>query len=157
MTSAEFSPLPDPAEVFRLAEVGKGYFPDPSKLPLPDFFAPSTEDRAEAAARHRRVALSVWNREITAVAQARRIRWGEAADAHETRTFLLEAAAVREVGRALALPLDAVRDPHDDAVEGPGASGHCAILGLDSAEQAGPKAAYKQARRTLAESCRPLS
>lgn len=156
MRRAFFEPVADDCEVFRLAEVGKPYFPATSDLPLPEFFVPSSEDRREAIARGRRVTLSVWDGELTTVEDARRIRWGDGAGEHETRAFALTAAGVRAIGVAEQLPIDVVDDRHDEAIEGPGAEGHCAILGLDSDEKAGNKGQYRSARHSLSRACRPL-
>lgn len=156
MTRACFEAVVDDCKVFRLAEVGKPCFPATSDLPFPEFFVPSSEDRREAVARGRRVTLSVWDRELTTVEQARRLRWGDGAGDHETRAFAFAAAAVREIGVAEQLPIDVVDDRHEEAAEGPGAVGHCAILGLDSEEKAGTKVQYRSARHALSRACRPF-
>lgn len=140
-----------------MAEVGKPYFPATSEPPFPEFFVPSTEDRAEARERQRRVAVSVWDVELTTPAQACAIRWQDEASKHDTVAFALRAEAVRAIGRAEGIPLDVIDDRHDPAVEGAGAEGHCAILGLDCEERAGKKAQYRSTRDALARVCRAMA
>ena len=75
---------------------------------------------------------------------------------HETKDFALSVAAVREGGAKAGLPLDVVDDRYDEALKGPGAAGHCGIIGLDSKEQRASRKVYRSAREGLASACRPL-
>lgn len=153
---ARFDPLDAVADVLRVGIVGKEYLPDDAVLPTDAFFAPTSEDKKEAAERGQRVMLSCYDRGLTTLAEARAIRLRDLAEDTPTRAFALRVAEIRQVGQAEGIPLDVVDDGHDPEVEGPGAEGHCGIVGLDREEKKGTKNHYRSVRLTLARGCREV-
>lgn len=156
MKRALFDPLEDADDVFRVAIEGRSYLPTDAVLPTDGFFTPSNEDGQEAAQRGRPVSLSCWDRALTTVQQAARIRLNGSPEGLKTRSFAVGVAHVRELGRAQGIPLDVVDDRHDPAEEGEGAEGHCAIVGLARDPSVGTKLQYKELRLSLARACREI-
>jgi len=156
VSRAFFAPLDDAHVVFRVALVGKAYLPDDTQLPNDAFFALSDPDRHEAASRNQRALLSCWDVALTTRAQGESIRLRDQPEGARARSYALDVARIRAVGVEVGIPLDVLDDRHLPEDEGPGAEGHCGIVGLDREEKRGTKIAYKNARETLARSCRKM-
>jgi hypothetical protein len=152
---ARFDPLPPRAQVFRVAFEGKAYLPAGAEFPTDAFFAPSDDDRAEATERCRRTSLSCWDSEWTTTQQAIGIRRREGSSfPGEACGFSLGVDEVEAAGRRYGIPLVVEDDRLDPTEHGPGAEGHCGIVGLDRREQVRSRNEYKSLREELARSVR---
>ena len=124
-----FEPLPDVAFVFRLAETGKSFLPKGARLPNANFFRPSTDDEEEAKRIGRPPGLSVWDRGLTNVEDAKRIRFAPEDSQGGVRAFGLLVQTIKSIGLERRRELGVVAVPQPTEV-GPGADGHAHIEGL---------------------------
>ncbi|MCP4602835.1 MAG: hypothetical protein GY847_20345 [Proteobacteria bacterium] len=129
MTRVLFEPLPSTAFMFRLAETGKHFLPEKDPPLLPDSFRPSSQDEKEGEENNRPPGVSVWDRELTTLAEAKRIRFMPKQPPKGVRAFGLTVASIREKGQAWDTHLDVVAAPYPASI-GPGAAGHSHIEGL---------------------------
>ncbi len=154
MSRSQFDPLPDDAFVFRLAETGKSFLPKGARLPNAGFFRPSSEDEKEAERTGRPPGVSSWDRELTSVEDAKRIRFLPKDPPEGVRAFGLLVQTIRDVGLERDNELDVVAVPRP-VEQGPGAVGHAHIEGLARKPgQARPQ--IKGIRASLADACTEL-
>lgn len=143
-------PVPRDHVVFRLVVPGGPFMPKGATQPLPDLFLPTHADRAEATRSGRPPGLSVWDHELTTLAQARVL-----AQRNEAAAFGLTAGVVRELGERAAIALHVCYDLEESGADQPGSTGHAVIEGL--ARPAGtPKATFRTLRQRLIERCEPI-
>jgi hypothetical protein len=93
-------------------------------LPLPDWLEPTSTDKREAEVSGRPPGISVWDTELTTVAQARQ-HAGNGGHA-----FTLGVGALRTTAARFNRPLDVVRNP----VPGEGGDGHSLVEGMKRPE-----------------------
>ena len=155
MSRSLFEPLPDDAFVFRLAETGKLFLPRGALLPNAEFFHPSSEDEREAEKSGRSPGVSVWDRELTTVENAKRIRFSPGDLPDGVRAFGLLVKVVRSIGQKRAVAVDVVAVPLPPN-NGPGADGHAHIEGLER-KKGQPRLVIKGLRADLAEACEEVA
>lgn len=123
--------------VIRLAKVAED-FPQDSARPLPKHFAPTSDERAQAAATGV-LKISVWDSARTTVPQARQIRRAGG----ETVAFDLDVAKVRSIEIPDSNPPRTLRIFRDEIEPElshmPGADGHCGLQGLGDESCAKPR------------------
>ena len=151
MTRSPFEHLPDDSFVYRLAETGKSFLPKGARLPNAEFFRPSSEDERESEKTERPPGVSVWDRELTAVEHAKRIRFSPGDPPDEVRAFGLLVKVIRSIGRRRNVAVDVVAAPLPPE-NGPGAEGHAHIEGL-ARKKGQSRLVIKGLRAELAEAC----
>lgn len=145
-----FTPLAPERSVFRLAVPESGFLPKGRAIPLPDWLAPTKQDKAEAAGRGRRPGLSVWDSERTTLAQARNFT-----SKPDGLAFVASVAMCVSIGAERSLEIAVVTDPRDDLAPAPGHEGHSLIEGLAKPHGAA-KLVYDDLRRAMVEAFRPV-
>ena len=145
-----FSPVPGENVVFRLVDENSTFLPAGAQLPLPAWFNPSTTDIDEGKARGRQPGFSVWNQAVASVEQVKVL-----VTRPDSLAFGLEAAAVREVGKAHQRALEVLADPADSLKPGAGWDAHTVIEGLQRPEGLA-RPAQKDLQSALAAQCRRL-
>lgn len=151
----QFEPLPESAFVFRLAETNSMFIPEGARLPNAELFTPSSKDKEEAKKRGRPPGVSVWDRDLTTVEQARTIRYWPNEPPDGIRAFSLNVGFVRGVGKQFDRQIDVVADPESQE-KGPGASGHSLIEGLKRPPDQSRKL-FKDIWATLAGACKDIT
>ena len=151
MSRQRFEPLPVGAFIFRITERGKRFLPPDAKLPLPDFFRPTSKDEEQGASLDRPAGLSVWDRELCSVENAKKIVFLPDSHPEEVQAFGLTVEMTKKIGKANSAPLDVVAFPYPPE-KGPGAAGHAHVEGLARPPGASKKQ-YKALRLALADSC----
>lgn len=134
-----FSPVPDPAFIFRLVEPESHFLPADAELPLPRWFEPSSGDVEEGARRGRPPGLSVWNRDLVAVEGVRRL-----VGRPRAKAFGLTVERCKAIGQGHQRALAVVADPLDEHQPTPGWDAHGLIEGLKR-----PPAVSRQAHLDL--------
>lgn len=148
-----FSPLPESATIFRLAEPGTAFLPEGRVLPLPDWLRPTKADEEEGARRGRLPGLSVWDHALSTTAQGRRLS-GRGASALAFSAAVADLVERAHTFAGGAVPLDLVRDPLLDHRPEPGWEGHALVEGL--ARLPGqPKSRYKELRSAMVDAFYP--
>ncbi len=145
-----FAPLPAAALFYRLAERGTTFLPKGAVLPDPLWFRPTSEDVEEAAERGRVPGLSVWDRALTEVAEARVL-----ARKPRGSGFGMTVARAKALGAEAEMSLGVVRDALYQESPKPGWDGHALLEGLHRPAGA-PKQRYRDLRASLAEVCVPV-
>lgn len=138
-----FEPLSASDTVLRLARRGSGYLPAGRVYPLPNWLAPTREDRDEAESRGRRPGLSVWDHARTTPDQAR-----DMTDRPDEPAWCARVGPLLDKGRDHGVLIDVVRDPAEHLRPQPGWDGHSLIEGIARPPGA-PKARYKALRASL--------
>ena len=146
-----FEPLSDGVFVFRLAETGKSFLPKGARLPNADFFRPSTDDEEEAERIGRPPGLSVWDRGLTNLEDAKRIRFAPEDSRDRVRAFGLLVQTIKSIGMERRRELGVVAVPLPTE-EGPGADGHAHIEGFARAPGES-RPLIKGLRAALADAC----
>lgn len=134
-----FSPLPDEALIFRLADPGSQFLPTDAELPLPRWFEPSSGDVKEGELRNRPAGLSVWDQGRATVENARQLT-----QRPRGMAFGLEVSSCKRIGQVHGRELAVVADPLDARAPEPGWDGHSLIEGLKR-----PPGVDRQAHRDL--------
>lgn len=115
------------SEVLRVVRVKTMFIPEGAMLPTLEAFRPSREDEEEAKERGKPVRVSVWNKQLTTIEEAKGFRNTE----DPLRVFGSLAGAIKEVGLNFnEIRIRVVADPLEPHL-GSGAIGHCGIEGLD--------------------------
>jgi hypothetical protein len=112
--------------VFRFASLSPT-FPSDSPKALAKHFEFSRVEES-LIKKGKAVRVSVWDRALTTIAQARALR----SVSKEIIAFLLDVAQIREIELNGVRWLKVIRDPLADQM--PGADGHCGIAGLSKHE-----------------------
>ncbi|HYO71366.1 MAG TPA: hypothetical protein VEU33_35335 [Archangium sp.] len=134
-----FSPLPDDALVFRLADPGGQFLPADAQLPLPRWFEPSSSDVKEGELRGRPPGLSVWDRSRASASEVRQL-----IPRPQARAFGLKVEHCKQIGQRHQRELSVVADPLDARQPAPGWDAHSLIEGLKR-----PPAVMRQAHLDL--------
>jgi len=119
-----FSQLPESACVFRIAK-SPTFLPKGHLLPLPNWLEPTSKDIEEAEKRGRDVGLSVWDTELTSVAQAHVF----IAVVEKQPAFCFGVGAFKRTGKEFERGVDVVADQLNDD-QRPGWEGHSLVEGL---------------------------
>jgi hypothetical protein len=130
------------------------FVPLGSKLPTWLALKPHPNDEAEAEAKRTHVRVSVWDLDITQVADAQAHR-GKPGLAYKANVAeLLEEAVRHSLGHAVAVfPAPCTPEDHSQALQG--CEGHCGIEGLD--RRSGPlKDAWRDMLTELARLFEPV-
>lgn len=122
-----YSVVDDDAVVLRFVPKKDDFIPPNARLPTRKAFEPSSDDLEEARALRKPVAVSVWNRQLTSVAQARVLM----ASDRERAVYQLRVAAIHAIGKVgNEKRLRVTARPFIPST-GPGSDGHCGIEGCD--------------------------
>ena len=124
-----YDSLLDEAFVYRLAETGSAFLPKGENFPNASLFRPSSMDEKESATSGRPPGVSVWDRQLTCVNDASRIRYSPKEPPEGIRAFGLTVQRIREIAREREHHLAVVAVPLSPSL-GEGANGHAHIEGL---------------------------
>ncbi|MBN1209976.1 MAG: hypothetical protein JXB05_34310 [Myxococcaceae bacterium] len=145
-----FSPLPDDALIFRLADPGSQFLPADAELPLPRWFEPSSGDVEEGERRNRPPGLSVWDRDRATVENARQLT-----QRPQGMAFGLKVGFCKSLGQHHQRELAVVADPLDARQPEPGWDGHSLVEGLKR-PPGGTRQAHKDLLMALSQSCQKV-
>jgi hypothetical protein len=145
-----FSPLPDEASIFRLADPGSQFLPADAELPLPRWFEPSSGDVEEGAARGRPPGVSVWDRARATVENARQLT-----QRPQGMAFGLRVGSCKSIGQRHQRELAVVADPLEARQTEPGWDAHSLLEGLKRPPGV-TRQAHKDLLTELSQSCQKL-
>jgi hypothetical protein len=151
MTRTRFEPLDREAFVFRLVELGSTFLPMGALLPLPEWFEPTTDDKDEGVRLGRPAGLSVWDKSLCSVGDAKAIRFYPGTPPDDVKAFGLRVGEVIRIGMRHERSLQVVSDPHPLEFLN-GYEGHCRLEGLER-PVGYPRPRHKELKVDLAGAC----
>lgn len=104
-----YSALGASARIFRLARRGGGHLPVGQRLPKPEWLNPTSEDVEEGERAGRPPGLSVWDAELTTVANA---CWFRGCLPANQEAFAADVSSVVKIGASSGRTLSVVADRH---------------------------------------------
>jgi hypothetical protein len=148
-----FAEVPRDVPLLRFVPVAGGFINPTIPIPTWKAFEPNEGDKKEAEETGRPVAVSVWNRRLTTIAQAHALR----GSAKPSLIFTLQVGDVHDVARssgAIGGRVRVLAMPYIPSI-GPGSEGHCGIEGCD--RQNVPRPQWRDMLQRLAEKCAPVA